>query len=347
MLYPLLRPLLFRLPPEAAHHLTLHALQIAHRLQLLRQPVVARASTPASCMGITFPNRLGLAAGLDKDATAAHAFAALGFGHVEVGTLTPRPQPGNPAPRLFRLPDHRALINRMGFNNGGVDAALPRLQRPLAPAILGINVGKNAATPLADAPADYLAAFQAVAPLAGYVTVNVSSPNTSGLRDLQATDALRSLLAPLLRSRDALAQSSGRPTPIALKIAPDLSPQALAALAELAAELPVDAVIATNTTLERSAVASDPRAAEPGGLSGEPLRQRATEVIAQLRQLLPPAIPIIGVGGISSGQHAVDKLEAGADLVQLYTGLVYRGPALISEILWSIHQWESARTPSP
>ena len=338
--YKIARKILFRLDAETAHHLTLDGMRWAKRLGLLGVLTgSSRRSDPVGSeievMGLRFPNRVGLAAGLDKAGMAVDAFGALGFGHVEVGTVTPRPQPGNDKPRLFRLVEHEAIINRMGFNNPGVLALLANLEKSRGGfrGILGINIGKNFDTQNERALDDYLACFIAVYAAADYVAVNLSSPNTKGLRDLQNVETCRELIRVLQSAREELAPAnSGKRTPIAIKIAPDLSDDQIRDLAGVFSEMKIDGVIATNTTIDRSAVAAHPRAVEAGGLSGAPVRQRSTEVIRVLRAALAPEIPIIGVGGILSAEDARKKLDAGAALVQVYTGLVYRGPALVREI---------------
>ena len=329
--YAAVRPLLFALEPEAAHALTLRSVRLLHAagLSLLLAP--ARVNDPVQLLGLRFANRVGLAAGLDKNGEAIDALAALGFGFIEVGTVTPRAQPGNPQPRLFRLPQAQALINRMGFNNDGLDAFLRHVRRSRREVPLGLNIGKNAATPIEHALDDYLAGLRAVHEHADYVTVNVSSPNTRNLRQLQTDDALEQLLGGLADERARLADAQGRRVPLLLKIAPDLEPAQLDALAAALLRHRVDGVIATNTTLSRDGVEGLRHADETGGLSGAPLRARADAVIAQLRVRLGPGYPIIGVGGIVDAAGARAKLAAGADLVQLYTGLIYRGPELIAE----------------
>src|SRR5687767_11673762 len=287
-------------------------------------------------MGITFPNPIGLAAGLDKNGAYIDALATLGFGFIEVGTVTPRPQPGNPRPRMFRLPQARSLINRLGFNNDGVDRLVANVQRAKWRGVLGINIGKNFDTPNERAVDDYLACLERVYPLASYVTVNISSPNTKGLRDLQASDQLDGLLAALARSRDALRQRHGRRVPLALKIAPDLESEQIEAAATLLRRYEIDAVIATNTTVSREGVEALPYGNETGGLSGAPVAARSTAIIQQLARVLQGAIPVIGVGGIMGAADAREKLAAGASLVQLYTGLIYRGPALVTECVDAI-----------
>lgn len=333
--YPILKPWLFRLDAEVAHTLTVKSMVMAHRLGLLR-PVWSGEVPPVNCLGLKFPNALGLAAGMDKSASAIDAWAALGFGFVEVGTLTPRPQPGNPKPRLFRLPEHRALINRMGFNNVGIHAAVERIKLRRTKAIVGVNIGKNFDTPNEGAVNDYLYCLKVAYPVADYVAVNISSPNTKGLRDLQAEESMRALIAALKKEQAALQLEHGRTVPVVVKIAPDLEPLHIQALARVFNELAVDGVIATNTTISREAVTGHALANEAGGLSGAPVTHRSTEVITAFRELLSPHIPIIGVGGIMNGRDAVDKLNAGASLVQLYSGLVYAGPALIGDTLQAL-----------
>ena len=331
-MYALARSLLFRIEAETAHRLTLSGLNAAHRLGLLSVLPRAPAKAPVRLMGLEFPNRVGLAAGLDKNAVCVDAMGALGFGFVEVGTLTPRPQAGNPPPRVFRLPPARAIINRMGFPNDGVEPAVARLAARRFAGICGVNIGKNAATPLEDATQDYVAALRAVYPVADYVTINISSPNTQGLRSLQGGDQLRPLLEGLLEARSQLVAATGRQVPLVVKLSPDLSDEELAVTAQVITSLGLDGVIATNTTLDRTAVSGLEHAERPGGLSGEPLRERSASIVGKLRQLLGPDLPLIGVGGISSAAHARTLLDAGANLVQVYTGLVYRGPALVREL---------------
>lgn len=328
-MYSLMRPALFALEAERAHHLALAALSrgsgTARRCFGARVP-----DTPIEIMGLRLPNPVGLAAGLDKDGAHIDGLAALGFGFLEIGTVTPRPQPGNPRPRLFRLPAQRAIINRFGFNNGGVDALITRIAAAKYRGVLGINIGRNKDTPAERATDDYLICLRAVYDIASYVTLNVSSPNTRGLRDLQSRDSLDELLARVLAERDALAVSHGHRLPLAVKIAPDLDEAALDAIADRVRHHAIDAVIATNTTIDREGVPLRWRN-EAGGLSGVPLRARSTAVIAALHERLGNDIPIIGVGGIQSARDAMDKLDAGARALQLYSGLIYRGPALVRE----------------
>ncbi len=336
MLYDLARPFIFTLDPETAHHVAFANLRRAHALGLTRLLRPHVADDPVEVMGLAFPNPVGLAAGLDKNAEHIDALADFGFGFIEVGTVTPRPQPGNPAPRLFRLPKAAALINRMGFNNEGLDRFVANVQASRSrQVVLGLNIGKNADTPIERALDDYLAGLRRVYPLLlerpGYVAVNISSPNTSNLRSLQGGAALRSLLAGLRKARLQLADQHGTMVPLAVKIAPDLDDAELPRIADSLVANGIDAVIATNTTVARDAVAGLPHAAEAGGLSGAPLTARSTEVVRLLAERLKGALPVIGVGGIMSGEDAVAKVAAGAALVQLYTGIIYRGPALVGE----------------
>ncbi|MBM3392350.1 MAG: quinone-dependent dihydroorotate dehydrogenase [Betaproteobacteria bacterium] len=330
MLYQFARPFLFALDAETAHDLTLASLRAARALHL---PVACDApeAKPAHVMGLDFPNRIGLAAGLDKNGECIEGLAALGFGHIEIGTVTPRPQPGNPKPRLFRLPLRQAIINRMGFNNHGVDALVANVQQSGYRGILGINIGKNFDTPIERAADDYLACLRKVYAHASYVTVNISSPNTQNLRQLQGESELDALLGALKREQAALAQQHGRNVPLALKIAPDLDEAQIRSIADALRRHRIEAVIVTNTTLSRDGVEHLAYADEAGGLSGAPLFGKATGVLRALAQRLGGEVPLIGVGGVMSGKDARAKLEAGAQLVQLYTGLVYRGPALVQE----------------
>ena len=330
MLYPLIRSALFSLDPEDAHGFTLSSLDAAHALGLLKLLPHAQGK-PVRVMGIDFPNAVGLAAGLDKDGAHIKALADLGFGFIEIGTVTPRPQPGNPKPRLFRLPDAEAIINRMGFNNRGVDNLVRNVEMSGFKGVLGINIGKNKDTPNEQAVDDYLACLDKVYARASYVTVNISSPNTQGLRELQKDEALDALLSALKLRQSELAQLHGKYVPIALKIAPDLDDGQIAAIAALLMMHRIDAVIATNTTLAREAVAGLPNADETGGLSGTPVRAASTRVVTSLAHHLKNEVPIIGVGGIMSGDNAAEKIAAGASLVQLYSGLIYRGPGLVNE----------------
>ena len=331
MSYSLLRPLLFALDAETAHHLTLTSLNVLQRSGLAGLLAPRSAASPRKVMGIDFPNPVGLAAGLDKNGAFIDALAALGFGFIEVGTVTPRPQPGNPRPRLFRVREAQAVINRMGFNNDGVDRLVDNVRRARYRGVLGINIGKNFDTPIERAVDDYLACLRKVYALASYVTVNISSPNTRNLRQLQDATELEKLLGALKAEQRALTGRHGRYVPLALKIAPDLDATQVDAIAGLLQKHAIDAVIATNTTIARDGVAGMPHGAETGGLSGAPLTQRSTAIVAQLAAALGGNVPVIGVGGIMNGADATQKIAAGASLVQLYTGLVYRGPRLVAE----------------
>src|SRR3990167_5324857 len=332
MLYDLIRPLLFRLDAERAHHVTLQSLEMVHRLGLASLLNGVPVCRPRQVMGLTFPNAVGLAAGLDKNGAYIDALAALGFGFIEVGTVTPRPQPGNPRPRLFRIPQARAIVNRMGFNNDGVDKLIENVRRAKYRGILGINIGKNFDTPIESAADDYLACLRKVYAHASYVAVNISSPNTKNLRQLQDKDALENLLAALKQTQAQLAEVHDKYVPIALKIAPDLETEQIVEIADLLLKHRMDAVIATNTTLSREGVEGLPNAQEAGGLSGAPVRVKSTAVVKQLSMALGKEIPIIGVGGIMEGLDAEEKIKAGASLVQVYSGLVYRGPGLVGEV---------------
>ena len=331
LLYRAARPALFALDAERAHDLTLCSLSTAAATGMLGMIAGARVEDPVRAMGLDFPNRVGLAAGLDKNGAHVDALAGMGFGFIEVGTVTPRAQPGNPRPRMFRLPQREALINRMGFNNDGVDRFVANVRRARYRGILGLNIGKNADTPIERAMDDYLLCLTRVYPHASYVTINVSSPNTRDLRRLQGADAIGPLLDGLGSERDKLAREHGRRVPLALKIAPDLAHEEVDAIAEALVRHRADAVIATNTTVSRESVAGLVHADEAGGLSGAPLRDASDRVIRRLRSRLGPDYPIIGVGGVMSGDDAQAKIEAGATLVQLYTGLVYRGPSLVGD----------------
>jgi len=331
MLYPLLRPLLFSLDAERAHETTLSMLNLAHKLHILRLAMPAQVIAPVTAMGITFPNAVGLAAGLDKNGAHIDALADMGFGFIEIGTITPEPQPGNPKPRMFRVVEHQGIINRMGFNNHGVVALLNNVAQSRFNGVLGINIGKNASTPIERAADDYLACMDQVYTAASYIAVNISSPNTKNLRQLQQGEELSALLGALKSRQQQLADQHGRYVPLAVKIAPDLEPDEIADVARLLVHHRIDGVIAGNTTLSRSEIAGHPRANEAGGLSGAPLAARATILISELARQLDGALPIIGVGGIFDGNEAVEKIRAGAKLVQLYSGLVYRGPRLIAQ----------------
>lgn len=346
--YPLARLFLFGLDPEHAHELTLAALERVQRTPLMALVAQRRVDDPVTIAGLRFPNRVGLAAGLDKNGRCIDAFGAMGFGFVEVGTVTPRAQPGNPRPRMFRIADREALVNRLGFNNDGLAAFLANVGRARfrrRGGVLGLNIGKNAATPIERAVDDYLACLDGVYPHADYVTVNISSPNTKNLRDLQAEDALDALLAALRERRADLALRHGREVPLFLKIAPDLEPAQVDAIAALLVRHGIDGVIATNTTLARDAVAGLPHADEAGGLSGAPLLDASNRVIARLRAALGAPFPIIGVGGVTDAASARAKRAAGADLVQVYTGFVYRGPALVTQVAEALRAMPAATAP--
>ncbi|MDQ3289598.1 MAG: quinone-dependent dihydroorotate dehydrogenase [Pseudomonadota bacterium] len=347
-MYSLARPLLFRLDPERAHGLSLQALERAYRLGL--SPMIARpvAPLPTKAMGLMFPNPVGLAAGYDKNGAHVDALLSLGFGFVEVGTVTPRPQVGNPRPRMFRLPEHQAVINRQGFNNEGVDALVRNLERANRKGgLLGINIGKNKDTPNESAESDYLFCLERVYPLADYITINISSPNTAGLRELQEEQSLRRVIGTLREAQERLGAQHGKRVPMLVKIAPDLSEHDIEAAARVLGELMVDGVIATNTlatnsTVVRAGIEGTPLASEVGGLSGRPLMGQSTTVLRMMRTRLPDSIPLIGVGGILSGVDAATKTAAGASLVQCYSGLVYRGPELVRECVDAIRRRKEA-----
>jgi dihydroorotate dehydrogenase len=330
-LYPLVRQALFRLDAEQAHHLTMSALGAAGRAGVSGCFAPKAVAAPVTVMGLNFANSVGLAAGLDKEGSCIDGLAGLGFGFIEVGTVTPRPQPGNPKPRMFRIPEASALINRMGFNNGGVDKFLSNVQSARFKGILGLNIGKNASTPIERAVDDYLYCLDRVYPFASYVAINISSPNTKNLRQLQGASELDELLGALTERRRQLSEMHGKRVPLALKIAPDLDADGIQNIADTVLRHQIDCVIACNTTLSRTAVQGMPHAEEAGGLSGAPAREASNHVIAQLHQRLGRVVPIIGVGGILSAADALAKIDAGASLVQLYSGLIYRGPELIAE----------------
>ena len=340
-LYALARPFLFSLDPEAAHDFTLNQLANTQNTLLdrsYRQPWIADSVQLA---GITFPNRVGMAAGLDKNARCIDGLGAMGFGFVEVGTVTPLAQPGNEKPRMFRLPEAKALINRLGFNNEGLDAFVANVKKSTfrqQGRLLGLNIGKNALTPIERATDDYLIGLSGVYQHADYVTVNISSPNTQNLRSLQTDEALDHLLSALNERKQALAEQHQKQVPVFLKIAPDLDDEQITAIAQSLRKHNIDGVIATNTTLAREAVKGLPHGNETGGLSGAPVLAGSNRVIRLLRQQLGPTFPIIGVGGIMSAYDAVSKIEAGADVVQIYTGLIYKGPCLVHEIAKALKQ---------
>lgn len=337
-MYDYVRPLLFALDAETAHRLTLYALGVAHRSNLGRFVATPPADFPADAFGIRFPNPVGLAAGLDKNAAHLDELGALGFGFIEVGTVTPRPQPGNPKPRMFRLPAHEAIINRLGFNNEGVDALVRNVESSSYRGVLGINIGKNKDTPNERAVDDYLFCLERVYRHASYVTVNISSPNTQGLRDLQEEATLRRFIETLREAQERLGSQAGARKPMLLKIAPDLAEAELDGIAQVLRSTGIDGLICTNTTVDHAAVAGDPRGQEAGGLSGKPLFARSTEVLRGMRARLGASMPIIGVGGILEGSDAAEKLDAGANLVQVYSGLIYRGPQLIGECVEEIRR---------
>ncbi|HLV76367.1 MAG TPA: quinone-dependent dihydroorotate dehydrogenase [Marinobacter sp.] len=337
-MYGLLRNLLFRLPPEQAHDLALRSLDFAGKTGILNAVTRQPAPCPVNVMGLEFPNPVGLAAGLDKNADHLDGLGALGFGFIEVGTVTPLPQPGNPKPRLFRLPEHQAIINRMGFNNEGLEYLIANVRERRYRGVLGINVGKNKDTPNEHSGQDYRKGISAVYPWADYITVNVSSPNTPGLRDLQFGDSLKQLLDEIKQQQLACEQEHGRYVPVAVKIAPDMDDTGIRFVAGALKEAGLDGVIATNTTISREAVKGHVHEHEAGGLSGAPVREASVRVIEGLYAELGNTLPIIGVGGISDADSAVEKIRAGARLVQVYTGFIYRGPALIQEAVDAIRK---------
>jgi dihydroorotate dehydrogenase len=330
--YALIKPFLFQLDAEYAHDLTLKSLKLAEKTGLLNSLYKPVKVTPRQVMGLSFPNAVGLAAGLDKNGAFIDGMAALGFGFIEVGTVTPRPQPGNPKPRLFRVKEAQGIINRFGFNNLGVDQLIQNVKASKYRGILGINIGKNFDTPNERAVDDYLICMRKVYRYASYITVNISSPNTKNLRQLQEKDALDALLGTLKAEQTALTQKHRKYVPIALKIAPDLEYEQIIEIADLLKAHHFDAVIATNTTLSREGVEGIKNGAETGGLSGVPVRDKSSQVIRHLSNQLAGELPIIGVGGIMSGTDAIEKIEAGASLVQVYSGLIYRGPSLVREV---------------
>ena len=337
--YGLAKPLLFGLDPEAAHDLTLSTLARIQHTPLVCTVAQPRVDDPITVAGLRFPNRIGLAAGLDKNGRCIDGLGALGFGFIEVGTVTPKPQPGNPKPRMFRLPQAHALINRLGFNNDGLTVFIDNVQRARfreRGGILGLNIGKNAATPIERAVDDYLACLEGVYAHADYVTINISSPNTRNLRELQSDRALDELLAAVRDHDELLAHRHGRRVPLFVKIAPDLDDGQIELLAAAARRYGMTGVVATNTTVSREAVKHLPHGEEAGGLSGAPVFEPSNRVIARLRAALGPEVPIIGVGGVMSGANAAAKIAAGADLVQIYTGFIYRGPALVREAAQAI-----------
>ncbi|MEG0723830.1 MAG: quinone-dependent dihydroorotate dehydrogenase [Akkermansia sp.] len=332
LLYKSARNCLFRLNAETAHELTLTGLRLAERMHILGSIVGAIPQDPVELLGLHFPNRVGLAAGMDKEANTIDAFGRVGFGFVEVGTLTPRPQPGNDKPRLFRLIPQQAIINRMGFNNSGIQEGVENIQKSKAfQGVVGVNIGKNKVTPNENAAQDYLACLRGAWSVADYIAVNFSSPNTPGLRELQQADAAARLLASLKVEQSNLSAETGKNVPLFMKVAPDVTEEHIQELSKVFLEEGLDGLIITNTTLSREGVEGHRRANEAGGLSGAPLTRKSTEVIRSFASALNGQIPIIGVGGIMTGADAVEKIKAGASLVQLYTGFVYKGPNLIAE----------------
>lgn len=343
--YSLARPFLFGLDAETAHELTMASLARTQGTPLSLAYCGGRVDDPVELAGLKFPNRVGLAAGLDKNARCIDGLAAMGFGFIEVGTVTPLAQPGNPKPRMFRLPEANALINRLGFNNEGLQTFLAnvkrsgiRKQNSANPLVLGLNIGKNAATPIENAVDDYLACLDGVYQHADYVTVNISSPNTQNLRTLQSDEALDGLLGSIAKRRQTLAKQHGKQVPVFVKIAPDLNEEQVSLIAASLKRHAMDGVVATNTTLNRDAVKGLRHADEVGGLSGTPVLEASNRVISQLRAALGKGFPIIGVGGVMSGADAVSKIRAGADVVQIYTGLIYKGPALVTEAALAIKE---------
>ena len=337
-MYSMLRNLLFRLPPEQAHNVALSGLDLAYKTGILNIFSKHPEPCPVNVMGLDFPNPVGLAAGLDKNADHLDALGALGFGFIEVGTVTPLAQPGNPKPRMFRLPEHQAIINRMGFNNEGLGHLVSKVEKRRYRGILGINVGKNKDTPNEQSELDYRKGIAAVYPHADYITVNVSSPNTPGLRDLQFGDSLNQLLHAIKDEQAICEKKVGRYVPVAVKIAPDMDDAGIRFVAGALLEAGLDGVIATNTTISREAVQGHKHEQEAGGLSGSPVREASLRVIRGLYAELGDRIPIIGVGGITDGESAAEKVRAGAKLVQIYTGFIYEGPALISEAVEAIRK---------
>jgi dihydroorotate dehydrogenase len=339
MKYSALRPWLFRLDPELSHHLTLKTIKFLASIRLLSPLLPTQEFTnPKTIFGLSFKNPIGLAAGLDKNGDYIDALGQLGFGFIEVGTVTPKPQPGNPKPRLFRLTKQQALINRMGFNNKGVDHLVRQLQNKRYLGVIGVNIGKNATTPIENAANDYIECMTKVYPYANYITVNISSPNTPGLRDLQGSHYLQDLLVKLKKGQAQLSEKYGFYVPLLIKIAPDITDEEITKIAEVFIENKIDGIVATNTTIARPQISDSKLANESGGLSGQPLFESSTHVLKKIKSALNgAAIPIIGSGGIMTAQQANDKLVAGADLIQLYTGLIYSGPALIQQCLQNLN----------
>jgi dihydroorotate dehydrogenase len=332
-LYSLIRPLLFSLDPETAHNVTLKLLKLGQFSGLSKLLYAPRQTKPVKLMGLEFSNPVGLAAGMDKNGDYINALGSLGFGFIEIGTVTPRSQPGNPKPRLFRLPEHQAIINRMGFNNFGIDHLVKQVQKAHFKGILGINIGKNFDTPIENASDDYLIGLRKAYPFADYITINISSPNTKNLRQLQQGDEIKKLISILKKEQLLLQRQHGKYVPLVLKIAPDLNEQEITHITNLLLEFNIDGVLATNTTIARDKLNGHPLAKEVGGLSGVPVREKSTSIVKSLASRLNGEIPIIAAGGISSAADAQEKLQAGASLVQVYSGLIYQGPGLIREIV--------------
>lgn len=342
-MYSLSRRLLFKLSAETAHELSIDLLGAAGRLGLTKRLIKQPSALPINVMGLDFPNPVGLAAGLDKNGDAILGLSGLGFGFIEIGTITPRAQPGNPKPRLFRLPAAEGIINRMGFNNLGVDHLLARVNSAKFTGVLGINIGKNVDTPVENAADDYLICLDKVYSSASYITVNVSSPNTPGLRSLQFGDSLRHLLDTLRERQEDLTVLHGKRVPLAIKIAPDMIDEEIVTVANILVETGMDGVIATNTTVSRTGVEGMLHADEAGGLSGAPVREQSTHVVRVLADTLAGRLPIIAAGGITEGQHAAEKIKAGASLVQVYSGFIYKGPKLIRESVDAIAEYAPRR----
>jgi dihydroorotate dehydrogenase len=336
MIYQLLRPILFQLDAEVAHEFSLNSLKKAHNLGLLKLYSSDIPTSPKTVMGLNFPSIVGLAAGLDKNGDYINALSTLGFGFIEIGTVTPKPQDGNPKPRMFRLPTKQAIINRMGFNNKGVDYLVEQVKKANFNGVLGINIGKNATTPIENAVDDYLICLRKVYTHASYITINISSPNTKNLRQLQQGSEFKPLLSALKNEQAALAEIHNKYVPLVVKIAPDLTPEDVKEISQVLLELKMDGIIATNTTISREAVSGIQYGDEAGGLSGAPLTKKSTEIVSMLHAELGDEIPIIAAGGIMNAEDAQKKIEAGASLVQIYSGLIYQGPELIKHIKQSL-----------
>jgi dihydroorotate dehydrogenase len=346
-LYPILRPLLFQFDPETSHHLSFATLKrINEWAQWLLPPSEPIQTKPIQVAGLTFPNAVGLAAGLDKNAEFIDALGSFGFGFIEVGTVTPKPQPGNPRPRLFRIPQVHGIVNRFGFNNLGLESFLLNVKKSRWVAqkkgVLGLNIGKNASTSIDNAVDDYIVCLKAVYPWADYITVNISSPNTKNLRDLQSEHMLRSLLSSLKKEQERLRKSFSKEVPLFVKIAPDLDAPDLETIAKIIAEFDIDGVIATNTTVDKSLVQNLENGQEQGGLSGAPLSIQSTTIVRDLRQLLGPNRSLIGVGGVMNAEDGLAKLQAGADLIQVYSGLIYKGPGLVHDLVSGLDDFQRA-----